>query len=44
MPAGLADDQLVPVKGGEDYAFGAVSVRVVPGLHSALDSKHATRS
>jgi L-ascorbate metabolism protein UlaG (beta-lactamase superfamily) len=39
--AGLADDRIVTVKGGEDYAFaGDLSVRVVPALHSALGDKH----
>jgi L-ascorbate metabolism protein UlaG (beta-lactamase superfamily) len=37
---GVAPDQLVPVRGGEDYVFGAISVRVIPSLHSALDDKH----
>jgi len=38
--AGLPDDQIIPVKGGEDYAFERFSVRVIPSLHSALDHKH----
>lgn len=38
--AGLTKDQLLPVKGGEDYAFDGFSIRVLPGLHSALDDKH----
>lgn len=38
--AGVPEDHLIPVKGGEDYAFGAFSVRVLPGLHSALSDKH----
>jgi L-ascorbate metabolism protein UlaG (beta-lactamase superfamily) len=37
---GLPDDQLVPVQGGEDYQFEGFSVRVIPGLHSALGDKH----
>ncbi|MBL9100747.1 MAG: MBL fold metallo-hydrolase [Myxococcales bacterium] len=38
--SGLADDRIVPIKGGEDYAWPGFSVRVVPSLHSALDDKH----
>jgi L-ascorbate metabolism protein UlaG (beta-lactamase superfamily) len=38
--SGVPDDQLVPIKGGEDYDFGAFSIRVIPSLHSALDHKH----
>lgn len=38
--SGVAADHLIPVRGGEDYAFGNVSVRVIPSLHSALDHKH----
>jgi L-ascorbate metabolism protein UlaG (beta-lactamase superfamily) len=37
---GLPVQQVIPVKGGEDYAFDGFSVRVIPGLHSALDDKH----
>lgn len=37
---GLPDDRIIPIKGGEDYAFDGFSVRVVPALHSALDDKH----
>lgn len=39
--AGLPPEQILPVKGGEDYAFPGFSVRVLPGLHSALDKKHS---
>lgn len=39
--AGLPAEQILPVKGGEDYAFEGFSVRVIPGLHSALDDKHS---
>lgn len=38
--SGLPDAQIVPVRGGEDYAFDGFSVRVIPSLHSALDDKH----
>ncbi|NNM05260.1 MAG: MBL fold metallo-hydrolase [Gemmatimonadetes bacterium] len=37
---GIPDDQLYTVKGGEDYQFDDFSVRVMPGLHSALGEKH----
>lgn len=40
LAAGLPRDRIVPVQGGEDYAFDGVSVRVIPALHSALDHKH----
>lgn len=35
VPAG----QLITVRGGEDYEFGAFSLKVVPSLHSAANSK-----
>lgn len=38
--SGVPDDQLVPIRGGEDYQFDGWSVRVLPSLHSALDDKH----
>ena len=37
---GIPDEQLYTVKGGEDYQFDNFSVRVLPGLHSALGEKH----
>lgn len=37
---GIDDDQLYPVKGGEDYQFDNFSVRVIPSIHSALNEKH----
>ncbi len=37
---GVPEEQLYPVQGGEDYQFDGFSVRVVPGLHSALNQKH----
>jgi len=37
---GVPESQLFPVRGGEDYDFGAFSVKVVPSLHSALNGKH----
>ncbi len=36
---GVPDEQLFTVRGGEDYQFEDFSVRVVPGLHSALNEK-----
>lgn len=38
--AGVPDDHVIPIKGGEDYAFDGFSIRVIPSLHSALDHKH----
>jgi L-ascorbate metabolism protein UlaG (beta-lactamase superfamily) len=38
--SGLPDDRIVPVRGGEDYAFDGFSVKVIPSLHSALYKKH----
>ena len=37
---GIPNDQLHAVVGGEDYQFDGFSVRVIPGLHSALNEKH----
>jgi enamine deaminase RidA (YjgF/YER057c/UK114 family) len=37
---GIPDEQLYSVRGGEDYQFEGLSVRVVPSLHSALGEKH----
>lgn len=37
---GIPNDQLYAVGGGEDYQFDGFSVRVVPGIHSALNEKH----
>lgn len=40
--SGLPADQIIPIQGGEDYAFpSGYSVRVMRSLHSALDKKHA---
>ncbi len=36
----IPDEQLYPVKGGEDYQFDNFSIRVIPGIHSALNEKH----
>jgi L-ascorbate metabolism protein UlaG (beta-lactamase superfamily) len=37
---GIADRQLITVRGGEDYQFNGFSLRVIPSLHSPLDYKH----
>lgn len=37
---GVPDEQLYAVRGGEDYDFGEVTIRVVPSLHSPLGEKH----
>ena len=37
---GIGNDQLYPVRGGEDYQFENFSVRVIPSIHSALNDKH----
>lgn len=37
---GIPARQLITVQGGEDYQFGAFSVRVLPSIHSPLDGKH----
>jgi len=35
----VPDTSLITVIGGEDYAFGDFSLRVIPNIHSALDHK-----
>jgi L-ascorbate metabolism protein UlaG (beta-lactamase superfamily) len=37
---GIPEEQLYPVKGGEDYQFDNFSLRVIPTLHSILNDKH----
>jgi len=37
----VPDDHLITAKGGEDFEFGAFSLRVIPSLHGPLDHKHA---
>lgn len=37
---GVAEEQILSVRGGEDYEFGALSIKVIPSLHSALSGKH----
>jgi L-ascorbate metabolism protein UlaG (beta-lactamase superfamily) len=39
LASGVPKEQVIPIKGGEDYAFAGYSIRVIPGLHSALDHK-----
>ena len=41
---GVPDSQLITVRGGEDYDFGDVSVRVIPSLHSPLNDKRYYQS
>jgi L-ascorbate metabolism protein UlaG (beta-lactamase superfamily) len=36
---GVPEEQLITVRGGEDYQFGTFSVKVIPSIHSALDHK-----
>ena len=35
----VPEEQLITVRGGEDYDFGVFSLRVIPSLHSPLDHK-----
>jgi L-ascorbate metabolism protein UlaG (beta-lactamase superfamily) len=35
----VPEEQLITVRGGEDYEFGAFSLKVIPSLHSPLDHK-----
>lgn len=37
---GVPNDQIITVRGGEDFDFGAFSVRVFPSLHSFGPGKH----
>lgn len=36
----VPEEQLITVRGGEDYEFGSFSVKVIPSIHSPLDHKH----
>jgi L-ascorbate metabolism protein UlaG (beta-lactamase superfamily) len=36
---GVPEEQLITVRGGEDYQFASFSIRVIPSIHSALDHK-----
>ena len=35
----VPEEQLITVRGGEDYEFGAFSLKVIPSIHSSLDHK-----
>lgn len=37
---GVPDEQLLTVRGGEDYQFRGFSLKVIPSIHSPLDHKH----
>ncbi len=41
---GVPDAQLITVRGGEDYEFEDVSIRVIPSLHSPLGDKRYYQS
>ena len=41
---GVPAEQLITVRGGEDYAFDDVSVQVIPSLHSPLNDKRYYQS
>ena len=41
---GVPEEQILTVRGGEDYEFEAMSLRVIPSLHSALSGKHYFQS
>jgi len=36
---GVPEEQLITVRGGEDYQFGSFSLKVIPSIHSPLDHK-----
>lgn len=37
---GVPEEQLITVRGGEDYQFNGFSIKVIPSIHSSLDHKH----
>jgi L-ascorbate metabolism protein UlaG (beta-lactamase superfamily) len=41
---GVPDDQIITIRGGEDFDFGLFSVRVFPSLHSFAPGKHYFQS
>jgi L-ascorbate metabolism protein UlaG (beta-lactamase superfamily) len=41
---GAPEEQLITVRGGEDYQFGGFSLKIIPSIHSPLDHKHYFRS
>ncbi|MBI2295791.1 MAG: MBL fold metallo-hydrolase [Betaproteobacteria bacterium] len=38
--SGVPDAQIITARGGEDFEFDRVSIKVIPSLHSALSNKH----
>jgi L-ascorbate metabolism protein UlaG (beta-lactamase superfamily) len=36
----VPEEQLITVRGGEDYQFPTFSLKVIPSIHSPLDHKH----
>ena len=36
----VPEEQLITVRGGEDYQYQGFSLRVIPSIHSPLDHKH----
>lgn len=38
--SGVPDAQIISVRGGEDFKFDRLSIKVIPSLHSALSNKH----
>jgi len=36
----VSEEQLITVRGGEDYEFGSFSLKVIPSIHSPLDHKN----
>lgn len=37
---GVPEEQMITVRGGEDYQFDSFSLKVIPSIHSPLDHKH----
>ena len=37
---GVPEAKIITVRGGEDFQFGQLSIKVIPSLHSALSGKH----
>jgi L-ascorbate metabolism protein UlaG (beta-lactamase superfamily) len=37
---GVPEEQLITVRGGEDYQFQGFSLKVIPSIHSPIDHKH----
>jgi hypothetical protein len=36
---GVPEEPLTTVRGGEDYEFDSLSLKLIPGIHSPLDHK-----